>query len=90
MTNDIKKASIADVQIGLYTIQGLLSEDGEFGVAIPQIAEEFSISRTNAQRDIKSKLGLDFKFVKWRTEIAKRDVNILLLVDFYLGDLIHF
>jgi hypothetical protein len=82
MINDNKKASIADVQIGLYTIQGLLSEDGEFGIGVPQIAEEFQLAKDHATRTLKSLLGKTFEFSKYKTPLNPKAINALSLSDF--------
>jgi hypothetical protein len=83
MNNPIVKASIADVQIGLYVIQGLFSENGDFGVGVPQIAEDFLLSSTNtAARDLQRMMGKDFKTSKWVTELNKKAINVILFEDF--------
>lgn len=47
-------AKVSEVKIGPLTMQGLMSDQGEFGVAVPQIAEHFQILSNNASRDLKA------------------------------------
>lgn len=47
------KAQIAPVNLGVVTIEGLLLANGEFAVAVPQIAEMFSMDSNVASQEIK-------------------------------------
>lgn len=56
-------AEVTNIQIGHLTIEGLLFDDGSFGVAVPQIAQKFLPvdSRNQASQTLKRLLGKDFK-----------------------------
>lgn len=58
------KAISAPVQIGNLIIEGLMFEDGTFGIAIPQIHDQLvqiGTSRNQASKDIKRLLGKAFR-----------------------------
>lgn len=77
------KAEIAEVQIGPFVIDGLMSANGDFGVAVPQIAERFQFDKRQATRALKPMLGEGFQFHKWRTELNPKAVNVITLDDFH-------
>ena len=76
------KAEITEVQIGVLKIQGLMSEDGDFGVAVPQVTERFQINKNQASRDLKALLGKGFQFDKWKTPLNPKAVNVIPLDSF--------
>ena len=76
------KAEITTVSLGAISFQGLMNEDGEFGIAVPQIAEEFQFPNKHASRQLKTLLGKDFQFSKWKTPLNPKPVNVLDLVGF--------
>jgi len=82
----ILTASVTTVQIGPLSLQGLMSENGDFAIAVPQIADLIQTSRNTASRDLKRLLGKDSKtsiiFDKWTTPFNKRGVNVLHIQDF--------
>ena len=53
------KASITDVKLGSLTIQGLLSENGELGIAAVQLGEVLSIPQKNCVRTLEALLSKD-------------------------------
>ena len=77
------KADITQVAIGTLVLEGLMSENGDFGVAVPQYADLFETSRNTASRDIKRLLDKDSKtsiiFEKWKTPFNKIEVNVIRL-----------
>ena len=80
----IIKATVTQVQIGPSALQGLMTEDGVFGVAVPQISEHFQFPNKHASRNIKALLGKGFQFAKWKTELNPKAVNVILLADLEL------
>lgn len=74
-------AKVSEVKIGPLTMQGLMSDQGEFGVAVPQIAEHFQILSNNASRDLKALCRGGFQFLKWATPLSPKSVNVLLISD---------
>lgn len=76
------KAQIATVNLGHIQVEGLLGNDANFYVAIPQIAERFSFDKNQASRDIKGLLGRDFQFAKAVTPLNSKAVNIVSIDQF--------
>ncbi len=76
------KAEIATVAFGPLTIQGLMNENGEFGVAVPQVAEHLQFDGNQASRTVKALLGKGFQFDKWKTPLNPKAVNVITLEAF--------
>lgn len=80
---------VAPVSFGPSIVfQALLSSEAgpdgkaQFYIAIPQIAELFSVPQKNAQREFKALLGEDSPFLKMKTDLNSKAVNVLTFVQF--------
>ena len=82
MADSILTATVAIVEIGNYEFEGLLFDNGKFGIAVPQVCSIFQFLIHNASRDIKALLGNDFQFLKCRTTLNPKDLNVLQLTEF--------
>jgi hypothetical protein len=84
MSNKILTAEVTKVQIGIYEIDGLLLSDGRFGIGLPQINENQLnlVPQKNASRVAKSLLGEGFQFIKAKTSLNPKAINVILLTDF--------
>lgn len=82
----ILHASVTTVQIGPVALEGLMNENGDFAIAVPQFADIIQTSRNTASRDLKRLMGEGSKtsiaFEKWATPFNKRGVNVLTIADF--------
>lgn len=81
----ILKASVTDVKIGPVSIKGLMSENGEFGVAIPQMADLDLIPSNRSAKALKALTGEAFQtneIQKWKTPIHPKAVNVVTLEAF--------
>lgn len=76
------KAIVAPVDIGRIVINGLMLPNGDFAVAVPQVAELFSVPQKNSARDFKALLGKDSPFLTAKSELNSKAVNILSLTEF--------
>lgn len=75
-------AEVKKVQIGYFNIDGLYSEDGQFYVAVPQICDQFSLSKAHASRDLKTVFGKEIPLTKLKTKLHSDPVNCLPLSEF--------
>ena len=82
MKNQPKKAVVATVRYAGFEFPGLKLANGDYALAVPQIAEIFQFVHSNEQRTIKRLLGEGFQFVRTASELNPKKVNILLLKDF--------
>jgi hypothetical protein len=73
------KAYVTKVQIGNLEIDGLMDEQGNYFVAIPQIADLVNASRNNLSRDLKRILGKDLP--KLKTEFNRNTTSCVPLQD---------
>lgn len=73
------EADFAPVQIGTFSIDGLMSETGDFGVAVPQVADYFQFAKNQASRTLKPLLGNGFQFDKWKSPLNPKPVNVLTI-----------
>lgn len=76
------KASIAQVQVGNLSLEGLLSEEGIYGVGYPQLVSHNLVPRDRSIKELEAKLRIELKTTKWRITSAKAPVNVVLLADF--------
>ena len=83
MHNNTKRAVVAIVPVGHLEIEGLMAEDGEYGIAIPQVAKRFSFPIKHASRDLKAMLDKDSSLpTKWKTDLNSKAVNVITLKQF--------
>ena len=83
MSEAVKKAIVAKVQFGTSEIDGLLFEDGSYGVAIPQMADLNLIPPNRSQKQLESLLSMVFQAPqKAKTELHPKAVNTISLLDF--------
>lgn len=78
----MKKAVISPVSISSLEIEGLMAEDGEFGIGVPQLVSHNLVGQNNSNREVKTYMGNGFQLVKWRTTLNPNPVNVILLPDF--------
>jgi hypothetical protein len=78
----ILSASVASVSIGAIKIDGLMDENGDFYIGIPQIAALFETSTNTAARDFKRLMGEDFKTSKLKTEFNRNTTLGIPLPEF--------
>jgi len=71
------KADVTQVQIGFLSIEGLMSENGDFGVAVPQLANIDFVPPNRSVKQLKALLGEDFDFEKWLTPLNAKPVNVI-------------
>jgi hypothetical protein len=71
-------AVVAKVQIGTTEIDGLMDEDGNFYVGIPQLTDINLVPRRRSAKQLLSLLQLDFDpFVKVKTPLHSKPINAL-------------
>lgn len=78
----ILSASIAEVKIGVISIEGLMDEKGNYAIAVPQICDLIQILNHNAVRDIKALMGKGFQFLKYTTKLHPKAINAMSIDDF--------
>ena len=79
------KAEITPVSIGHLTIEGLMNENGEFGVAVPQLASINLVPQNRSVKQLNALLGEAFpshEIKKWKTTLNSKEVNVLPLEHF--------
>lgn len=84
MADNILTAKVAIVHFGAICVEGLLFEDGRYGVAVQQLNAliSFSASKNTASRDLKRLLGAGFSPSKARIQGTRQLINCILLADF--------
>lgn len=74
---------VAPIDLGLMSPDGLML-DGQYGFAMPQVADIFQFDKNQASRGVKALMGNDFQFAKWISELHPKAVNVILIQDFSL------
>lgn len=77
----ILTATVTKVKIGPVSMDGLMSENGDFAIALPQVSEHFRFPNKHAARTVKPMLGEGFQFPKWKTELNPKAVNVIPLAE---------
>lgn len=78
----ILRASVAPVSIGYLTIDGLMDENGNFYVGVPQAAALFETSTNTAARDFKRLMGEGFETSRLKTEFNRNITLGIPLLEF--------
>jgi len=73
MTAQTKTAKVTTVKLGNLEIEGLLIDDGSFGVALQQVASLFSVLPNSVQKWLKARLDNGFQFFQVKTDRPKQD-----------------
>jgi predicted transcriptional regulator len=81
MTEKYSKALVSQIDLGFAKFNGLMIPDGRYAIAVPQIAELFGLQKSQASRCIKRLLNDNVYFVKIRSEISPKPVNVVLIED---------
>ena len=81
MEREILIADVAQVKFGTFEIEGLKFSEGDYGIAVPQVAELFQLDKNQISRSIKALLGVDFQFGKAKTPLNSKAVNTLRLAE---------
>jgi hypothetical protein len=77
------KAYVTKVQIGNLEIDGLMDEEGNYFVAIPQMVALNLVPPNRSQKQLESLLGLVFSsHVKLKTELNSKVVSAISIRDF--------
>jgi hypothetical protein len=76
------KAQIATIDLGFVKFDGLMMPDGEYAIAIPQVATLIQFNPNTASRDFKRLMGEGFNSSKQSIEGTKAQVNIINLDNF--------
>ncbi len=80
--NKPKKAVVATVNYAGFEFPGLKLPDGNYAIAVLQVADMFQFLRKNSTRGVKRLLGNEFQFLRAASELNPKKVNIILLSDF--------
>lgn len=76
------KAVIAQIELGLIIFDGLMLPNGDYAVAVPQVAEIFGTNKNYASQELKRLLGEGFRPHKVKTELGNQLINVILVEDF--------
>ena len=85
MANNILTAAVATVKLGHLDFEGLLFEDGTYGIGVPQIAALFSYfsdSQSKASQKLKRLMGIGFETHKVKAFKQNNYVLAVSLLDF--------
>ena len=82
MAQKPKKALVAIINYAGFEFPGLKLPNGEYALAVPQIAQLFQFDQNQGTRTIKRLLGKGFQFDRAASELNPKKVNIILLKDF--------
>ena len=79
---NIVTAETTIVQIGQVSFNGVMLPDGSYGIAIPQIADLFLDSQSQASQTLKRLMGKGFKTHKAKTRFNRNATLIISLPEF--------
>lgn len=81
----ILTAEVTVVQVGLYSLEGLMDENGDFYVGIPQITSLKLVPPNRSRKQLESLLDMVFQsHVKLKTPLNPKPINAISLKDFEL------
>jgi hypothetical protein len=81
----MSKLIVSPVPVGNYEVEGLMCPDTKkFYVSASQIAEQFSLPKNHATRDIKALLGADSQLPKIKTELNPVAATVVTLEEYQL------
>lgn len=80
--NKTPKAVIAQVPFGNLSLEGLMAEDGTFGIAVPQLVSHDLVPPNRSLKQLKALHSIEISSHQWRTALNSKTVNVILLPDF--------
>jgi hypothetical protein len=82
MSNNNIKAEIATVNVRDCEYEGLVSEQGEIGIAVSQLCKVGLIPPNRSANQLKSICQCNIKFQQWITPLNPKPVNVFVLPEF--------
>jgi hypothetical protein len=77
------KAEVATLEIGTFSLAGLLAENGELGIGVPQLAAIEVMPRRRSIKQLEALTGLTFQSHRqWVTPLHTKAVNVLSIEEF--------